>query len=74
MKRIVLFVMVVLIGTTMSTAQNRGGQRDFNPEDMAKRQTGQFKTELKLDDIQAEKIQKVLLASNKEMMALRQEI
>lgn len=74
MRKITLIVMVVLIGTTMSMAQNRGGQRDFNPEDMAKRQTELYKTELNLDDAQAEKIEKVLLASNKEMMAMRQEM
>ncbi|MDX8339582.1 hypothetical protein SLH46_10335 [Draconibacterium sp. IB214405] len=74
MKRLVFLFVVVLLGTTMTMAQNRGGQRQFDPETMAKRQTEQFKTDLKLNDTQAEKMEKVLLASYKEMGAARQEM
>ena len=74
MKRLAFLLVVVLIGTTVAMAQNRGGQRQFNPEEMAKRQTEQFKTELKLNDTQAEKMEKVLQASYKEMSTLREEM
>ncbi len=74
MKRLAFLLVVVLIGTTVAMAQNRGGQRQFNPEEMAKRQTEQFKTELKLNDTQAEKMEKVLQKSYKEMSTLREEM
>ncbi|WP_163325139.1 hypothetical protein [Draconibacterium mangrovi] len=74
MKRLEFLLVLVLIGTTMAMAQDRGGQRQFNPEEMAKRQTAQFKTDLELNDTQAEKMEKVLLASYKEMGAMRQEM
>jgi Spy/CpxP family protein refolding chaperone len=74
MKRLAFLLVAVLIGTTVAMAQNRGGQRQFDPEEMAKRQTEQFKTELELNDTQAEKMEKVLLKSYNEMTALRQEM
>jgi len=74
MKRLAFLLVAVLIGTTVAMAQNRGGQRQFDPEEMAKRQTEQFKTELELNDTQAEKMEKVLLNSYNEMTALRQEM
>ncbi|WP_297093776.1 hypothetical protein [uncultured Draconibacterium sp.] len=74
MKRLAFLLVVVLVGTTMAMAQNRGGQRQFDPEEMAKRQTEQFKTDLELNDTQAEKMEKVLLASYKEMGTMRQEM
>ncbi|WP_320112737.1 hypothetical protein [Draconibacterium orientale] len=74
MKRLAFLLVAVLIGTTVAMAQNRGGQRQFDPEEMAKRQTAQFKTELELNDTQAEKMEKVLLKSYNEMTTLRQEM
>nr|WP_321356711.1 hypothetical protein [uncultured Draconibacterium sp.] len=74
MKRLAFLLVVVLVGTTMAMAQNRGGQRQFDPEEMAKTQTEQFKTELELNATQTEKMEKVLLTSNKEMTAMRQEM
>ncbi|AHW62284.1 hypothetical protein SAMN05444285_11663 [Draconibacterium orientale] len=74
MKRLAFLLVAVLIGTTVAMAQNRGGQRQFDPEEMAKRQTEQFKTELELNDTQAEKMEKVLLKSYNEMTTLRQEM
>lgn len=66
--------MIVLIGTTVSMAQNRGGQRQADPDEMAKRQTKMLKTELGLSEDQAEQVEKVFLESNKEMSELRQEM
>ncbi|WP_303922628.1 hypothetical protein [Draconibacterium sediminis] len=74
MRKLAFLLVVVLVGTTMAMAQNRGGQRQFNPEEMAKRQTAQFKTDLELNDTQAEKMEKVLLKSYKDMSTLRQEM
>ena len=74
MKRLAFLLVAVLIGTTVAMAQNRGGQRQFDPEEMAKRQTEQFKTELELNDTQTEKMEKVLLKSYNEMTTLRQEM
>ncbi|MBN2636668.1 MAG: hypothetical protein JXR61_10395 [Prolixibacteraceae bacterium] len=74
MKRLAFLLVAVLIGTTVAMAQNRGGQRQFDPEEMAKRQTEEFKTELELNDTQAEKMEKVLLKSYNEMTTLRQEM
>ncbi|WP_321995921.1 hypothetical protein [Draconibacterium orientale] len=74
MKRLAFLLVAVLIGTTVAMAQNRGGQRQFDPEEMAKRQTEQFKTELELNDTQAENMEKVLLKSYNEMTTLRQEM
>ena len=74
MKRLVFLLMVVLLGTTIAMAQNRGGQRQFNPEEMAKRQTERYKTELKMNDTQTEKMEQVLLASYKKMSTMREEM
>jgi len=74
MRKLAFLLVVVLVGTTMAMAQNRGGQRQFNPEEMAKRQTAQFKTDLELNDTQAEKMEKALLKSYKDMSTLRQEM
>lgn len=74
MKKLAFLLMVVLLGTTMAMAQNRGGQRQFNPEEMAKRQTDQFKTQLELNETQAKKMEQVLLTSYNEMTTLREEM
>ncbi|QIA08231.1 hypothetical protein [Draconibacterium halophilum] len=74
MKKLAFLLMVVLLGTTIAMAQNRGGQRQFNPEEMAKRQTERYKTELKMNDTQTEKMEQVLLASYKKMSTMREEM
>lgn len=74
MKKVIFLLMFVLVGTTLSMAQNRGGQRQLDPEEMAKKQTQTLKTELALNEDQAEKMEKVLFSSYKEMSELRQEM
>ena len=74
MKRLAFLLVVVLVGTTMAMAQNTGGQRQFDPEERAKTQAEQFKTDLELNATQAEKMEQVLLASYKEMATLREEM
>ncbi|WP_297092323.1 hypothetical protein [uncultured Draconibacterium sp.] len=74
MKKLVVLLAVVLLGTTFAMAQNREGQRNMNPEEMAKKRTEELKKELKLDRVQTDKMEKFLTASNKEMMELRKEL
>jgi len=67
MKRLVVLAIIVLLGTSMSMAQNRGGQRNFNPEDMAKRQSAELKEALGLDKAQEKKVYAINLKSGNEM-------
>lgn len=74
MKRLALLMMIVLVGTTIAMAQNRNGQRELNPEKMAKQQTEELKKDLKLDRVQVDKMEKYLSESNKELVKLREEL
>lgn len=72
MKKLGLLMMIVLLGTTITIAQNRGG-RDFNPEDMAKRQTEELKKACDLDETQETKVYDLNLKSAKEMSEMRKD-
>lgn len=74
MKRLALLMMIVLVGTTITIAQNRDEQRELNPEKMAKQQTEKLKKDLKLDRVQVDKMEKYLTESNKELVKLRDEL
>uniref|UniRef100_UPI0032164B02 hypothetical protein n=1 Tax=uncultured Draconibacterium sp. TaxID=1573823 RepID=UPI0032164B02 len=72
MKKIGLVIMIVVFGMTISLAQNRGGQRSFDPEERAKRQTEQLTELLGLDKAQAKKVHELNLKAGKEMSEMRQ--
>lgn len=73
MKKLGLMILAILIGTTMSMAQ-MGGGRDFNPEEMAKRQTQELKEKLGLDKAQEKKVYDLNIASGKKMSAMRDQM
>lgn len=63
--------MIVLLGTTMSIAQNKGGQRNFDPIEMAKRQTEEIKKACDLDADQETKVHALNLKSANKMDEMR---
>ncbi len=71
MKRIGLLLAALILGTTAIMAQP-GGQRNFDPEEMAKRQTAQLKEALDLNQDQEKKVYDLNLETGKEMRALRE--
>ncbi len=74
MRKLGLLLTMLVLGATISMAQNRGGQRNFDPEDMAKRQTEELTKALDLDKAQAKKVHDVVLKTGKEMAAMRSEM
>lgn len=72
MKKLGLLLMIVVLGTTMSIAQNRGGQR-MTPEERAKQTTAELKKALDLNNDQETKIYDLNLKANKEMTAARED-
>jgi len=71
MKKIGVILMSLLLITVVATAQP--GQRSFNPEDMAKRQTEQIKEAVGLDEKQEKQVYDLNLETGKKMRALREE-
>ncbi|MCY1722245.1 hypothetical protein OU798_17965 [Prolixibacteraceae bacterium Z1-6] len=74
MKKLGLLMMIVIFGATLSLAQNRDGQRNFDPEEMAKRQTKELTELLSLDKAQAQKVHELNLESGKKMSKMREEM
>lgn len=72
MKKLGLLLMIVVLGTTMSIAQNRGGQR-MDPEERAKQTTAELKETLDLKKDQEKKVYELNLKANKEMTAAWQD-
>jgi len=70
MKKLGLLLMIVILGTTVSMAQNRGGQNS-TPEERAKSQTAELKELLDLKKDQEKKVYDLNLKTGKEMAALR---
>lgn len=66
MKKLGLLLMIVVLGTTMSMAQNRGGQR-MDPEERAKKSTKELKEALDLKEDQEKKVYELNLKAGKEM-------
>lgn len=62
--------MFLFLVSAMSMAQ----PRDFDPEDLAKRQTAQLKEELDLNEDQEKKVYDLNLESTKKMSKLREEM
>ncbi len=69
MKKIGIVLLAFLLTSVVSIAQ----QRNFDPEDFAKRQTAQLKEELDLNKEQEEKVYDLNLESVKKMNKLRDE-
>ena len=72
MKKLGLLLMVVVLGTTISMAQNRG--QDFDPEESAKKQTAELKELLDLKKDQEKKVYDLTLKGNNEMVEMRKEM
>ena len=73
MKKIGIVIIGLIICISTALAQPRGGQRDFNPEDMAKRQTDRLDEVLDLTKDQEEQVYTLNLESGKKMRNLRNE-
>lgn len=65
--------MIVILGTTFSMAQNRGGQ-NMDPEESAKTQTAELKKVLDLDKDQEKKVYELNLKSGKEFAEMRKDM
>lgn len=65
--------MGLIIGISTLLAQPRGGQRDINPEEMAKRQTDRLDDVLDLNKDQEEQVYELNLETGKKMRDLRSE-
>lgn len=71
MKKLGILLMFLVLGTTVSLAQNRDGQRSFDPEESAKRQTEELKELLGLKKDQEKKVHEVNLKAGKQMAEMR---
>ncbi len=74
MKKLGLLLMVVVLGTTISMAQNRSGQGNYDPVESAKKQTEVLKKELDLNKEQEKKVYKVVLDGANKMDKMRKEM
>jgi len=71
MKKLGILLMIVFLGTTISIAQSRDGQRNFDPAESAKRQTEELKELLDLKKDQEKKVYDLNLKAGKKMAELR---
>ncbi len=71
MKKISLILMSIMLIAVVSIAQP--GQRNFDPEEMAKRQTEQIKEAVGLDAKQEKQVYDLNLETGKKMRAMREE-
>jgi periplasmic protein CpxP/Spy len=65
MKKIVMIVIGVVMGTTFTLAQPGRGYRDMNPEEIAKQQTERLKEILDLNEDQEKQVYELNLETNK---------
>ncbi len=66
--------MIVVLGTTISMAQNGRGQGNYDPVESAKKQTKVLKEELNLNKDQEQKVYSLNLKSANKMGELRKEM
>lgn len=71
MKKIVLFILTILLETIVCMSQN---WQSYNPEEMAKRQTEQIKEKCGLDKTQEKKIYDLSLESSNQLEKFRSEM
>jgi Spy/CpxP family protein refolding chaperone len=74
MKKLGLLLMIVVLGTTISMAQNRGGQGNYDPVESAKKQTATLKKELNLNKEQEKKVYTIVLDGANKMDKMRKEM
>lgn len=72
MKKLGFLLIVLILGTTVSMAQNRGG--DFDPEERAKSQTAELKELLDLKKDQEKKVYDLKLKAGKEIAEMRKDM
>lgn len=73
MKKI-LFTLILALVTLGANAQGFGGQRQMNPEDMAKRQAERIKETCGINEDQYKKIYDFYLAQSKQQIAMMDSI
>lgn len=71
MKKLGIMLMSLVLVTTVAKAQP--GQRNVNPEEMAKRQTEQIKEAVGLDEKQEKQVYDLNLEAGKKMRELREQ-
>jgi len=74
MKRLGIVLIVLVLTASVSLAQDRRGRGNFDPEEMAKRQTEQIKEAVGLNADQEKKVYELKLATGKKMTELRDEM
>ena len=74
MKKIGIILCVLLFVSTVSIAQNRGGQRNMDPKERAKQTTERLKEALDLNKEQEKKVYEINLKGNEKMMEARREM
>ena len=74
MKKLGLLLMIVVLGSTISMAQNRSGQGNYDPVESAKKQTEVLKKELDLNKDQEKKVHELNLKAANKMADLRKEM
>ncbi len=74
MKRFGFLIMILILGTTFSMAQNRGGQGSFDPVKSAKKQTAELKKVLDLSNEQEPKVYEIVLKGANKIAELREEM
>lgn len=74
MKKIGILFMVMLFGVITLNAQNRDGQRNFDPKERAKQTTERLKEALDLNSDQEKKVYEINLKGNEKMAKMREEM
>lgn len=74
MKKLGFLFIIFFLGTTFSMAQNRGGQRNFDPVKSAERQTAELKEALGLSSDQETKVYEIALKGANKIAELRKEM
>jgi periplasmic protein CpxP/Spy len=67
-------ILILTIFLVSLAAMAQPGQRNMNPEEMAKRQTAQLKEAVGLDNEQEKKAHEIYLETGKRMSAMREEM
>jgi periplasmic protein CpxP/Spy len=73
MKKLGLLLLLALFATTFSMAQ-QGGPQNFDPKEMAKRQTEELTKELGLNKDQQKKVSDLNLKAAEQMSAMREQM
>lgn len=72
MKKLGVLLFVLVVGTVAGWSQNRRGQENFDPEQMAKRQTDRLSEVLDLNNDQKKRVYDLHFETNKKMRTLRE--